>query len=231
MSRRVRDESTPVAAALRSLWRHGRNVLIDLRFGARIGGRGKPKPPYYAQLGAYSFTNSDYASLGQMFNGLIASDDVLVDIGSGRGRVLNFWLLAGHRGPIYGLELDEEYAAASARRLANHPNVRIIQGDAIENIPRDATCFYLFNPFDARAMTRFRDALTSRIARLERVRIVYYAPTCLDVWDRNPRWSVELCQLSPDGLRRCAERHRLFALIAHRTAGRDTTARAAHATG
>jgi SAM-dependent methyltransferase len=157
--------------------------------------------------------NSDYGLLAQIFRGLVRPEDVLVDVGSGRGRVLNYWLRAGHRGPIYGLEIDSDLATRCARRLAGWRNVTVRHGDAVENLPADATLLFLFNPFDSAVMRRLRDEIPRRLKHLDRVRIVYYAPTCLDVWTQDGCWRVERRLLDLRGIESFAERHRTCAYI------------------
>ncbi len=73
---------------------------------------------------------------------------MLVDIGCGKGRVINFWLHQGLTNRLIGLELDPDVATAAQQRLAPYRNVQIIVGDAIENLPTDGTLFYLYNPFE-----------------------------------------------------------------------------------
>lgn len=203
----------PLRSAVSELWRRGQSLFIDLRYGRPIGGAAKPKPQVYAELGAYGFTNTGYGLLAEMFEGHIAPDDILVDVGSGRGRVLNFWLHAGHRAPIFGLELDVQYARESARRLRGWPNVQVRQGDAIANLPAEGTLFFLFNPFNAIVMRSFRDALRQRAVDIRLVRVIYYAPTCIEVWSEDPFWRVEVHELDLSGIRWHAERHRTYALI------------------
>lgn len=192
-------------------WRHVRNVWLDLHYGEPLGGRNGPQR--YRALGAYSSLNSDYGLLAQIFAERIRPDDVLVDIGSGRGRVLNFWLHAGHRGPMFGLEIDEDHASRSARRLARWRNVTVRQGDAVANLPAAATLLFMFNPFDCKSMRRLRDAIPQRVSAIEQVRILYYAPTCLEAWTEDERWSVELHEVDLKGIEHCAERHRRYASI------------------
>ena len=199
---------------IRSPLRHMRNVLVDLRYGAMLGRQAHPSRQ--RSSGAYSPANSDYGVLAQIFAGRIRPDDVLVDVGSGPGRVLNFWLRAGHRGPIYGLEIDEHQASASARRLARWRNVTVLRGDAAQTLPRDATLLFLFNPFDCRCMRRLRDAIAQRIREPDALRILYYAPTCLEVWLEDAAWEVRLHEVDLRGVARFAERHRRYASIALR---------------
>jgi hypothetical protein len=189
------------------------SALIDLRYGAWIGGTPLPKPDSHVAVGAYSFTNTSYRVLEAIFRGRLHADDVLVDVGSGRGRVLNHWLHVGHRGPIHGLELDTRYAGQCARRLRRFSNVFVRPGDAVANLPPETTLCFLFNPFDRSNMLRFREAVLGTISDLHRFRVVYYAPTCLDVWTDDLRWDVTIHRLDLWSVRHQPERYRTYAVI------------------
>ena len=84
------------------LLRKIRNAALDFRFGAFVGG--KIEESAFSAEGANAPGNSDYEVLAQVFDGRISLNDVLVDIGCGRGRVLNYWLSLGLGNRIYGLE-------------------------------------------------------------------------------------------------------------------------------
>jgi hypothetical protein len=172
--------------------RLGRNVLLDLRFGKFLGGI---RATRFAHLGAHETANSDYAWMDEVFRGRIRPDDVLVDVGCGRGRVINWWLASGAGRRIFGLELDPEVADDVRRRLGKQTKVTILTGDAVENLPADGTLFYLYNPFGPLVLARFRDRLLALCegkdeARRKDLRIVYVNPEHLPVFD-HPAFVVE----------------------------------------
>jgi hypothetical protein len=167
-----------------------RSALTDLRYGGSLL-RGSVDSRY-AHLGARGTENSGYDILEQLFAHQVRSKDVLVDVGCGKGRVLNWWLdhYRSHR--IYGIELDPEIAAQTRNRLRRFQNVSILTGDVCELIPADASLFYLFNPFDGSVMQRFIDVLqTSPVAHngLAR-RIVYYNCKHVDLFENNRLFNV-----------------------------------------
>ncbi len=136
--------------------------------------------------------NSDYAALDAVFPGRISPDDVLVDVGCGRGRVINWWLANGCRNSrIYGLEYDPEVAAITSRRLARYPNVTIVEGDALEHLPADATLMYLYNPFVRPVVERFA-ALVADTYSGRPMRLIYSNCKHIDVFRADPRWIVQL---------------------------------------
>jgi hypothetical protein len=131
----------------------------------------------YAQL-SYLFTHNDL---------LVHESDVLVDVGCGKGRVINFWLGRGLRNRIIGIELDEAVAGATRNRLARHPNVEIITGDVARGLPEDGTLFFLFNPFGPEVMKPFMEHLKQRRG----IRILYWYCLHVDLFMKDPWWSVE----------------------------------------
>ena len=170
------------------------NALRDLRYGWPLAGTIKTR---YAHLGARNTTNADYGDLALLFAAAeVQLDDVIVDVGCGKGRALNWFLghFPGNR--IIGIELDPEICARTARRLRRHRQVTVVCGDASTMLPRDATLFYLFNPFDRAATMRFRDALLeARAGAIGRTRIVYYFARELAVFEQDTRFAVEYLRI------------------------------------
>jgi len=136
-----------------------RNALRDLRYGAPLGGTIKSR---YEHLGAHDVGNVDYDVLAALFAEVeIAPGDVIVDVGAGKGRALN-WFLGRYPGtPLYGIELDPEVCERTAKRLARFPNVTVLCGDATKLLPPEGTVLYLFNPFGEEVMRGFTSALLS----------------------------------------------------------------------
>src|SRR5215831_10941419 len=141
-----------------------RNILLDWKYGGYCGGRIRTR---FAGSGAHPTVSTDYYQLPKLFGpeGVrVRPDDVLVDVGCGKGRVLNYWLHSGLKNRIYGLELDPEFAGFAARRLAKFRNVTILAGDAIANLPDDATLIFLYNPFEGDVLERFQAQVKEKYA-------------------------------------------------------------------
>jgi hypothetical protein len=171
-----------------------RNGVIDLRYGRPLSGR---KVSRYRDLGSVDVANSDYGALAQIFRDRVRPDDVLVDIGCGKGRVLNFWLhhFPGQR--VIGVEHDAEIALATKRRLRRHENCSVVIGDAGTWLPPDGTLFFLYNPFDRRCTQAFVDRL-NEIAR-STTRVLYSNPRHCDVFFDDPLWAVAIHALQNKG--------------------------------
>jgi SAM-dependent methyltransferase len=166
------------------------SAWTDLRYGGSLL-RGSVDSRF-AHLGARGTENSGYDVLEQLFASQIRPKDVLVDVGCGKGRVLNWWLdhYRSHR--MYGIELDPDIAAQTRNRLRRFQNVTVLAGNVCEQIPADGSLFYLFNPFDGVVMQSFINALqASPVAHNGLLRrIVYYNCKHVDLFENNRQFSV-----------------------------------------
>jgi SAM-dependent methyltransferase len=167
------------------------NALRDLRYGGLLGGTMETK---HAHLGAHDVGNADYSDLTVLFEQVeIGLDDVIVDIGCGKGRALN-WFLSHHpRNTIVGIELDPDVCARTAHRLRRHANVTVLCGDAIELLPPEGTVFYLFNPFGEEVMARFIAAFLAVDVGKPRT-IVYYNCKFVHLFEAEPRFDVRMLE-------------------------------------
>lgn len=116
-------------------------------------------------------------------------DDVFVDVGSAWGRMIGYLNQHTRISKFIGVELNNEIANLSKKIFLKYDNVKIISGDIVENIPKNATVFYLFNPFNEVIMEKFLDAIEHNIEHP--VRILYLYPTCKSVFDRrSTKWTL-----------------------------------------
>lgn len=174
-----------------------RNLVRDLRHGAFLGG---VKKTPHGTRGAYDTANSGYRALEQIFSHPavtpLVRNRTLVDVGCGKGRVLNFLIDALPGQPILGLEIDEAVARRVARRLKHRGNVTIRAGDVRDlELPDDAI-FYLFNPFDADVMRAF----ATRLVREDRRGsvLIYYNPMHVDIFKADPNFELREIELDAD---------------------------------
>jgi len=161
------------------------SAIVDLRFGGRIC-RTNLDGAVYTD-GRHTMVHSHYLVLKDIFAQVpISEQDVLVDVGCGEGRVINFWLSRGLRNPIVGIEFVHNVAQRAKARYSKYPNVSIVEGDALSNLPENGTIFFLYNPFSDETVASFE-----RIARVRAATIVYYNNNCMapfenGSWDINP---------------------------------------------
>ena len=164
------------------------DCLTDLRYGGYFGGVRKTR---YGHLGAHDTASSFYFVLSRLFAKCpVKASDVLVDVGCGKGRVINWWLRKGYKNRIVGIELDEIVAAEAMRTFKKHENVEIICGNAIDAIPPDGTLFYIYNSFNGKVMTEFKDRLKQVCTNIDDVRIYYVNCEFLDSFRLDPDWEV-----------------------------------------
>lgn len=176
---------------IRKLRRAGKNWAWDLWYGGPCGGVVSPR----ASLGASETSGVDYEQLAFLFDPKrvpIRPADVLVDVGCGKARVINFWLLSGFRNPMVGIEIKQSVALRARNRLRRFPNVTVIAGDAVTNLPPGATVFYLYNPFSRSVMERFKKQLEEQFGDRGNVTVVYCLCYDVDLFDGDPRWSIEM---------------------------------------
>jgi hypothetical protein len=163
----------------------------DWRYGGWCGGT-KDSP--YAHLGANGTQSTEYLQLKILFQSErlpISADDVLVDVGCGKGRVINFWLMAGHRNRMWGIELDDDIARRARQRLRQYPNVTILTGDVVALFPPDGTKFYMWAPFRAEVMYRFKSRLMEVCGRRGNVTIIYFNCEAICAFEGDPDWVIE----------------------------------------
>ena len=120
----------------------------------------------------------------------INSDDVIADIGCGKGRVINYLLEKGITNKIYGIELDEQIGVAIKNRLKTRNNVEIIIGNVLYSLPPDVTIFYMYNPFSRQIMEEFKNILDTYRSG-ENLRIVYYNCEDRDLFEKDHAYSVK----------------------------------------
>jgi SAM-dependent methyltransferase len=182
--------------------RIARNAVRDLRYGSFLGGTVKTR---YEHLGAHDVGNVEYEDLPPLFAPAgVEPGDVIVDVGAGKGRSINWLLERFPQNRIVGIELDPEIAAKTAQRLRRFENVSIVCGDATTMLPPDGTVFYLFNPFDESVMRRFIDAFLalrpgqSPSGTVPKRRIVYHNAKYLQLFRDDPHFEVREIEL-PSG--------------------------------
>lgn len=119
------------------------NSILDFtNAGVFLGGSIEPE-----LKGVYHVESTDYTVLAEIFKEIkIKREDVLVDIGCGKGRVVYWWLKKGLKNKLVGIEINNKVALQTAKRLKAFINAIICSGNALEALPPDGTIFYLCNP-------------------------------------------------------------------------------------
>lgn len=185
--------------SLNSLTSLIRDNILDFKYSGRSL-HGNHKSPY-RYMGANDTYHTDYSVMPLIFSQIAVNPkDVLVDVGCGKGRVINFWLSKCLENRIYGLELDPGIAKDTAAQYSNRKNVTIISGDAIANLPREGTVFYFYNPFKESKVREFEQKL--RNFPNNNIKVIYYNPKSIHVFD-NGCWYIRQIDFEKDlGVRR-----------------------------
>lgn len=151
----------------------------------------------YKSLGSNDIYHSKYSALPIIFRCVrIKKDDVLVDVGCGKGRVINYWIFKKYKNKIFGLELDRSIAKHTAKQFSRMKNITIIPGNALLNIPPDATVFYFYNPFSKEIVMQFEEVL-AEMFKDKPITIIYYNPKSVDVF-KNKRWTIKYINFEND---------------------------------
>ncbi|MEW5818622.1 MAG: class I SAM-dependent methyltransferase [Cyanobacteriota bacterium] len=170
---------------LTTFFRESLNVAGDIYYaGSLLGGSIKA-----VSKGAYSTESTDYIVLKEIFQRIsLKETDVLVDVGCGKGRVINWWLKKGFKNKIYGVELNHSIASKTRIFFKNITNVSILSGDINDQIPQDATFFYLYNPFEPFITETFKKKLVTLPSA--EIRVVFYNYHHNSTFDRDPDWAI-----------------------------------------
>jgi SAM-dependent methyltransferase len=110
----------------------------------------------------------------------VGYDDVLVDVGAGKGRVLLFAIRYYPFRRVVGVEISPELAAVARENVRvltsdEQARVQVVEVEAATwTVPDDATVFHLFNPFRGDTLRAFLAAVVRSQRRCPRiVRLVY----------------------------------------------------------
>ncbi|MCO5144312.1 MAG: methyltransferase domain-containing protein [Oligoflexia bacterium] len=131
---------------------------------------------------AHSFSTyipSDWWSVHFLLTYLpIKNDDVFIDIGCGKGRVLR--ILSKRKIPSYGIELIPELGHIAKK---NASALDVLIGDARNiKIPDDVTVIYLFNPFSWKIFLPFLNQIEELAKnKAHGIRIIYHGPVYHDL--------------------------------------------------
>jgi hypothetical protein len=114
----------------------------------------------------------------------VDQDDVLLDLGSGKGRVVLQAALNYPFRRVYGVELSEQLHAVAERNLEagrdrlRCQDVRLVNANALDfEIPDDVTVVWLYNPFVGEVFEAVVAKLLASVDRApRRVRVVYGNP-------------------------------------------------------
>jgi SAM-dependent methyltransferase len=128
------------------VWAEMKNLAIDLKYGSSLLGTVRS-----TKQGHTFASNSDYAVIEWLVRSIeseVGADDLIVDVGCGKGRALNgfdyyFNQRRNRNVRLLGIEYEKQLAAMTKQRLAKVPSVEVINADATELLPPDAKLVYI----------------------------------------------------------------------------------------
>ena len=122
----------------------------------------------------------------------IKADDIIVDVGCGKGRVFNYLIYKGIKNKMIGYEINVPLAELTKKRLLRYKNVTIVSGNILESFPYGANLFYLFNPFKKEMMNKFKESIAE--IKNNKPVLLYFNPTCLEVFN-DSRFTFKLIDI------------------------------------
>lgn len=126
----------------------------------------------------------------------INPQDILIDVGCGKGRVFSYLLYKGLKNKLIGYEINPAVGLKTARRLNHYPNVAIRVENIFDDFPPEGNIFYLYNPFKEDMMRSFMAAIL-KVAHRNPV-IIYNNPIHLSLFD-TPDFSCKYFDLPVPG--------------------------------
>ncbi len=135
----------------------------------------------------HHYATLDYDAVKTLLHSLdLQSDDVFMDIGCGKGRVMATCSAYFIAKQVIGIEYDKTLFNIGTHnielfRKRHRNNITIIYGDATMHDYKDVTAVYMFNPFG-------RDTLSAFVKRVlqtntsESLKILYVNPAHRDVF-------------------------------------------------
>ena len=136
----------------------------------------------YSDTYRYPYEPTAYAVLERIAeSGYITRDDLLIDYGSGKGRVpIYFNDKVGCR--AIGIEMMEEFFSSAEKNRENYRKKNEVSfakttAEAYV-VPEDATCFFFFNPFSIHVFREFMNNILLSYEQAARtIDIILYYPS------------------------------------------------------
>jgi SAM-dependent methyltransferase len=150
--------------------------------------------PYHPSPWRIAYKILKYAKLKE--------DDVIVDFGSGKGRML--YLFGTHKvRKIYGVEISESLSKDAIININFNldklkcKDYEFITSDASKfSIPDDMTLAFFFNPFKYEIFQNvINNIFESYKNHPRRIRIIYFIPVMSDIFDKCP-WLIQTHNIS-----------------------------------
>ena len=166
---------------------------IDDRFWERRLGINTVGKVMVHQPGAHWYGTFAYRPIFKILQRLnLTGNDVFVDIGCGKGRVVCCAAMFGIRKSI-GVELDETLCRAARENTkqlrTRRSSIEIIHAPAQECDYRECNKFFLFNPFGEQTLRQVVEAISRSMEDQPRpIELAYVNPAYDHVLEEHPRF-------------------------------------------
>jgi len=119
-------------------------------------------------------------------------NDIIIDVGCGKGRVFNYLLYKGLRNKMIGYEINSVVGEKTKKRLKRFKNVEIRCENIFDDFPKEGNIFYLYNPFKEAMITEFMQRILAVSDR--NPVILYNNPIHLEIFN-NGNFSCQLFEI------------------------------------
>ncbi len=138
--------------------------------------------------------STNYEELEIIFSELVSlnENDVIIDVGCGKGRVFSYLLYKGLKNRMIGYEINPAVSVKTQKRLSRYKNVEIRLENIFDNFPAEGNIFYLYHPFKEVMVTAFMHEIL-KVANRNPV-IIYNNPVHLEVFN-NEHFDCEFLDL------------------------------------
>ena len=176
------------------MWRRAETagwIAIDFALGVHTTGR--YQKPTSAPTGARP---CGWTQIVKVFHRYaLGPDDVVLDVGSGSGRLVLYCATRYACRKVIGVELDDELDSMARRnlrtfRLRTRTPIELVHGDVLEfEIPDDVSVVLFFNPFEGETLDKLIAKLAASVDRRpRRLLFIYKNPRAAEMLSEHPRF-------------------------------------------
>ncbi len=160
-----------------------RDGRLDRQFGIYSSPKRSSKELGFQSPDLVPYQAVSFSDLREILdNSSISSRDVLLDFGSGMGRVVCFAAVRYELQSVMGVEISPQLCEIARRNLEGlRPrfkccDVKIVNADAVEyEVPDHVTLVYFFNPFRGEVLTQVLENIERSCRRSpRRIRVLFY---------------------------------------------------------
>lgn len=180
----MRKYVNPEVKVKRTVCQNICTLWLDWRYGQRLLDDEKVSP--YYDRGCFHTQSIEYSELDWIFSHMnYLSNETIMDVGCGRGRLFNFLLHKGFRGNMYGVEIDPEIYQFTYDRLSSYQNVTIVCDNAIFSPDEKIDIYFMFCPFDREHTKAFAKAIEKAH---KSCKVIYYHAKYCDEFLQRSGW-------------------------------------------